>query len=127
MTLRLDPADLGIVQVRIDRPADAPAHVEVSVSRPETLTLMLRDQAQLQHTLDQAGVPAEGRTMSFHLTGQDADNMSRQMGGFDRTPSNGHAARAGSGASDGTESGDTAPPPSPNPMRWQRVGLDITA
>ncbi len=36
MTLRLDPADLGIVQVRIDRPADAPAHVEVSVSRPET-------------------------------------------------------------------------------------------
>jgi flagellar hook-length control protein FliK len=127
MTLRLEPEELGTVQVRIDRPADAPAHVDISVSRPETLTLMLRDQTQLQHTLDQAGVPAEGRTISVHLTGQDADRLSRQGGGsgnpgtYDQTP------RYGSRARNATDpDGDTSLS-SPTPMRWQRVGLDITA
>ena len=38
MTLRLEPAELGQVQIRIDRPTDAPAQVDISVQRPETLT-----------------------------------------------------------------------------------------
>jgi flagellar hook-length control protein FliK len=127
MTLRLDPADLGTVQVSITRPPDAAAHVDISVSRPETLTLMLRDQTQLQHTLDQAGVPAEGRTMSFHLTNQDSDSQSRQMGGFDRSGTDGQPTRSGSRASNEPDAGDTAPPAFSGPMRWQRAGLDITA
>jgi flagellar hook-length control protein FliK len=127
LTLRLEPADLGTVQVSINRPTDAPAHVEISVSRPETLTLMLRDQTQLQHTLDQAGVPAEGRTMSFHLTDQDTGSLSRQMDGFDRSGTNGHATRTQPGRSDENDLGEEALLPSPSLMRWQRVGLDITA
>lgn len=127
LTLRLEPAELGTVQVRIDRPADAPAHVDVSVSRPETLTMMLRDQAQLQHTLDQAGVPAEGRTLSFHLSGQDADSLSRQAGGFDHAATNGETLRNRLAASDATDSDESIAFASPVPLRWQRVGLDITA
>jgi hypothetical protein len=65
LTVHLEPPDLGQVQVRIDRPADAPARVEITVEKPETLTL--RDQPQLQHALDQAGVPAEGRSVTFHV------------------------------------------------------------
>jgi flagellar hook-length control protein FliK len=131
MTLRLDPAELGTVQVSIDRPADAPAHVEISASRPETLSLLLRDQAQLQHTLTQAGVPPEGRTISFHLSGQDSDSLSRQAGGFDQFAGNDrstrNAATPGATAQDETDPGDTVTLPPPNLMRWQRVGLDITA
>jgi flagellar hook-length control protein FliK len=127
LTLRLEPAGLGTVQVRIDRPADAPAHVDIGVSRPETLTLMLRDQTQLQHTLDQAGVPAEGRTISFHLTGQDADSQSRQAGGFGQAASDGQTTRNGSAARNATDPDDNVKLASPVPPRWRRVGLDITA
>ena len=59
LTLRLDPAELGHVQIRIDRPQDAPARVEITAERPETLALLQRDQPQLQRALDQAGVPLE--------------------------------------------------------------------
>ncbi len=65
LTVRLDPPELGHVQIRIDRPTEAPARVEITVERAETLTLLLRDQPQLQRALDAAGVPAEGR--SRHL------------------------------------------------------------
>jgi len=127
LTLRLEPADLGIVQVRIDRPIQAPAHVDISVSRPETLTLMLRDQTQLQHALDQAGVPAEGRTLSFHLAGQDADSLSRQAGGFGQAAADARTPRNGATAGDAAEPDNGVQPASPPPVRWQRVGLDITA
>jgi hypothetical protein len=130
LTLRLEPNDLGTVQVRIDRPIDAPAHVDVSVSRPETLTLLLRDQAQLQHTLDQAGVPAEGRTLSLHLAGQGTDSQSRQAGAFDQSTSDGRAPRLPNqgGTATGNASNDAAASLAPTiATRWQRVGLDITA
>jgi flagellar hook-length control protein FliK len=131
LTLRLQPADLGTVQIRIDRPIEAPAHVDISVSRPETLTLLLRDQAQLQHTLDQAGVPAEGRTVSFHLSGEGADGQPRQAATFDHSASNGRAPRLpnpngtdAAGTPDATDAASIVPI---IPQRWQRVGIDITA
>ena len=127
LMLRLDPAGLGTVEVRIDRPADAPAHVDIGVSRPETLTLMLRDQAQLQHTLDQAGVPAEGRTISFHLTGQDADSQSSQAGGFGQFASDHQTTRNGSAARNATDPDENVKLAKPVPPHWRRVGLDITA
>ena len=127
ITLRLDPGDLGTVQIRIDRAADAATHVEINVSRPETLTLIQGDQKQLQHALDQAGVPAEGRTLSFQLTGQDTGSMSRQTGGSDQSGGNGQSGRSEAGASNAPGSSDRASLPLPTPMRWQRVGLDITA
>ncbi len=71
LTVRLDPPELGHVQVRIDRPSEAPARVEITVEKSETLTLLLRDQPQLQRALDQAGVPAEGRSVTFHVAPSD--------------------------------------------------------
>jgi flagellar hook-length control protein FliK len=72
LTLRLDPPELGHVQIRIDRPADAPARVDITVERTETLTLLLRDQPQLQRALDQAGVPPDGRSVTFHVAATEA-------------------------------------------------------
>jgi hypothetical protein len=67
VTMRLDPPELGRVQVSIDRSPDASARVQITVEKAETLTLLLRDQTQLQRALDQAGVPVEGRSVTFHI------------------------------------------------------------
>ena len=65
--IRLAPTELGHVQVRIERPADAPARVVLAVERPDTLMLLMRDQPQLNRALDAAGVPPDGRTLQFAL------------------------------------------------------------
>jgi len=67
LTIRLDPAELGRVQVRIERTPGGPARVDLVVERPDTLLLLLRDQPQLHRALDLAGVPAADRTLQFHL------------------------------------------------------------
>lgn len=127
LTLRLQPADLGTVQIRIDRPLESPARVEISVSRPETLTLLLRDQTQLERTLDLAGVPAEGRTLSFHLAGQDADSPSRQSGGFAQPGTPGQADPGGTYGDEEAAAGAVPARLSSNLAGWLRAGLDITA
>ncbi len=67
VTVRLNPAELGMVQVRVDRDAAGVASVSVTAERPETLQTLVRDQAQLHRVLDAAGVPSVGRTLTFSL------------------------------------------------------------
>jgi flagellar hook-length control protein FliK len=134
MTLRLEPAELGQVQIRIDRPQDGPAQVEITVQRPETLTLLLRDQPQLEHALDQAGVPAEGRSLTLHIAQSESAASSGGAGSGTATGA-GFGQDGGSGA--GTRSGQQGNPgdtadqdqdDTPAPLaRWLRAGLDITA
>lgn len=143
LTMRLAPPELGQVEIRIDRPADAPARVDITVEKTETLTLLLRDQPQLLHALDQAGVPPEGRSVTFHVVApepparMDATSVPSPSG----AASNGLAGEYSQGASrqggnfaqqqqtaaDGSDEAalaDAAPPPW---ARWSRAGLDITA
>jgi flagellar hook-length control protein FliK len=65
--VHLQPVELGHVQITLVRAADGPVSVALVAERPETLLLLLRDQAHLNQALDQAGVPAEARTISFDL------------------------------------------------------------
>lgn len=134
MTLRLEPAELGQVQIRIDRPTDAPAQVDISVQRPETLTLLLRDQPQLQRALDQAGVPADGRSLTLHVTtpepGATAGSVHSSPGASaDLGQSHGNGS-GGRFASQGIAAGRSDPDQDDSAMplpRWLRAGLDITA
>jgi flagellar hook-length control protein FliK len=138
LTMRLDPPELGHVQVRIDRPTDASARVEITVEKVETLTLLLRDQPQLQHALDLAGVPAEGRSVTFHVASPEpaprsepapAPALAVAAGGPSGDGSHGASRNGGqperhqSGA---TDAGDTGFTPAA-PPGWARGGLDITA
>jgi hypothetical protein len=138
LTLRLDPPELGHVQIRIDRPADAPARVDITVERTETLTLLLRDQPQLQRALDQAGVPPDGRSVTFHVAATEAG--ARYDGGpgsggtgtgssatgdasYGASHQGGRPARGGFADTDDTNTDFTlAAAPG-----WVRAGLDITA
>ena len=65
--MRLNPGELGHVQITIARPNDGPASVSLVAERPETLLLLLRDQPHLNQALDQAGIPSEARTLTFDL------------------------------------------------------------
>jgi flagellar hook-length control protein FliK len=138
LTLRLDPADLGQVQIRIDRPPEAAARVEITVEKPETLILLLRDQPQLQHMLNQAGVPPEGRSVTFHLASPEAgpryDGEQTPGGTGTGSPGTGDASNGAShqggrparGAFADTDDmkADSARAAHPG---WVRAGLDITA
>lgn len=140
LTLRLDPPELGHVQIRIDRPSDAPARVDITVERAETLTLLLRDQPQLQHALDQAGVPSDGRSVTFHVatpeagprydggppsggTGTGTGSSSSGDASYGASHQGGRPARGEFADTDDTNTdyARAAPP------GWVRAGLDITA
>jgi hypothetical protein len=135
--MKLEPPDLGRLEIRIDRSPDAPARVDITVERPETLTLLLRDQPQLQRALDQAGVPPDGRTVAIHVGTAEPGPR----------PDGGQASVTGSvpaGAGDGSYGAfrqggspthrkhadaedleaDLSPVALPG---WARAGLDITA
>jgi hypothetical protein len=140
MTILLQPETLGQVQIHIDRPADGPARVDIAVERPETLTLLLHDQPQLQRVLDQAGVPTDGRSLTIHVAATDtsgqtggnplgAGSSQSLAGGL---PSSSHGggfggggSRAGGGGS-GSGAGHHSDPERPA-ARWFRAGLDIMA
>ena len=67
LVLRLDPEELGRVQISITRSPKGPASIAIRVEQPETLLLLMRDQGQLHRALDSAGIAPEGRQLSFQL------------------------------------------------------------
>ena len=146
LTLRLDPANLGQVEIRVDRPKFGPPEVRIAVERSETLALLQHDRHQLQQALDQAGIPSEGRQIEFRLVaridpggdgapapswtagnpngGQGGDSAAGHGSGpGDRPGGRGQSGHADS--SDDARSSDgagTAYAPG-----WLRVGVNITA
>jgi hypothetical protein len=146
LTLRLNPVELGLVEIRIDRPSDAPAQVRIIVERPETLTLLLRDQTQLERALDQAGLPPDGRSLSMQVGAVTPPappvDSPAQLGhaGAGQADTGANFADGSAGSRDGTprqdrpgfgshapDGGRTETGPIPGRPRWLRAGLDITA
>ena len=149
VTIRLDPQELGQLQIRVAQSGDGTAQVTLTAERPQTLDLLVRDQDQLHRALDQAGVPAEGRSIAFHL----APAAAAAPADPHRAAASPDAATAGTGSGMGTggggserlpqQDGFAAPPrrtaaiPADGPTevnapqqaasRWQRAGIDITA
>lgn len=76
LSIRLDPAELGQVQVHIVRGQDGASSVSVAVERAETLGRLQADLTHLHLALDRAGVP-EQRSLVLHLAPrQDANTNS---------------------------------------------------
>jgi flagellar hook-length control protein FliK len=138
LTLRLDPAGLGHVQIRIDRTLDAAARVDITVEKPETLLLLLRDQPQLQRALDQAGIPPDGRSVTFHIATPEAgpryDGGQAPSGIGTGSPGTGDASHGASHQGGRPARGAFADTDDTKasfahaaPKNWVRAGLDITA
>ena len=147
MTVQLRPMDLGMVQVRIDRAQSGATRVEITAENPGTLLAIQRDQPQLHHALDQAGISAAGRTLTFHVAQPSTTpTPGSHSGGQSGSASRGSAGSTDSDASAGGGRGsygarersrysfarqstaDTAPAITTSASTGSyRVGLDITA
>ncbi len=79
VTIRLDPAELGHVQIRISRAADGTASVNVAVERPDTLATLQNDIGHLHQALDHAGIPDQ-RSVTMHLAAQPDQAGSTSLG-----------------------------------------------
>ncbi len=155
MTVRLHPADLGMVQVRIERARSGLTQIDITADKPETLLALQRDQPALHRTLDQAGVPSVGRTISFHAVphapaSPDGGSAGSGNNGGQHAPSSGRASYASADADGSSGGGGRGGHFAREGNRWQsarqqtagseenradapaakrtyRAGLDITA
>lgn len=69
--LRLDPAELGQIQVRIEIDADKQARAHIVAERPEALAELAKNVRVLENALRQSGVNLNPEGVSFSLASDD--------------------------------------------------------
>ncbi len=79
--IRLDPAELGRIDVRLDVDKHGNVTSHLTVERPATLDMLRRDAPQLQQALEDAGLKTGDSGLQFSLrdqssSGRDNDNGS---------------------------------------------------
>jgi chemotaxis protein MotD len=68
--IRLDPPELGRIDVRLDMDKDGNVTSRMIVERSETLDLLRRDAQQLERALNQAGLKTADNALEFQLRDQ---------------------------------------------------------
>ncbi len=87
VTVQLNPAELGKVEVKIDVNPDGRTNIVIAVEKPETLQLLQKDSADLQRSLSQAGVQADSGSLNFSLQSGN-DNSHYNSNASDRAAAN---------------------------------------
>lgn len=81
--IRLDPPELGRIDVRLDMDKDGNVTSRMMVERSDTLDLLRRDAHALERALNQAGLKTSDNALEFQLRDQgfaNNDNGNRQNG-----------------------------------------------
>jgi flagellar hook-length control protein FliK len=73
--IRLDPADLGRIDVRIDVDRNGQVSSHLTVEKPETLSMLRQDAPQLQQALDDAGFKTGSGGLQFSLRDQSSSGQ----------------------------------------------------
>ena len=73
--IRLDPADLGRIDVRIDIDSNGQVTSHLTVEKPETLSMLRQDAPQLQRALDDAGLKTGNGGLQFSLRDQSSSGQ----------------------------------------------------
>jgi chemotaxis protein MotD len=73
--IRLDPAELGRIDVRIDIDRHGQLTSHLTVERPETLSMLRQDANQLQRALDNAGLSTGNSGLQFSLRDQSSQGQ----------------------------------------------------
>jgi len=84
--VRLDPADLGRIDVRIDVDRSGQVTSHLTVEKAETLSMLQQDSSQLRQALNDAGLKTGGGGLQFSLRDQTSSNQHNNQ-------SNGNAQR----------------------------------
>jgi len=66
--IKLDPADLGRIDVKLAFDASGAVNARVTAERPETLALLQRDSGSLNQALTQAGLDSSKTNLQFSLS-----------------------------------------------------------
>lgn len=80
--IRLDPAELGRIDVRIDVDRHGQMTSHLTVEKPETLAMLRQDAPQLQRALDQAGFRTGDNGLQFSLRDQGSSGQSSGQEAF---------------------------------------------
>jgi flagellar hook-length control protein FliK len=73
--IRLDPADLGRIDVRIAVDQNGQVTSHLTVERPETLSMLRQDAPQLQQALNDAGLKTGNGGLQFSLRDQSSSGQ----------------------------------------------------
>jgi flagellar hook-length control protein FliK len=73
--IRLDPAELGRIDVRIDVDSNGQVTSHLTVEKPETLSMLQQDAPQLQRALDDAGLKTGNGGLQFSLRDQSSSGQ----------------------------------------------------
>jgi len=73
--VRLDPADLGRIDVRINVDRNGQVTSHLTVEKPETLSMLQQDAPQLRQALDDAGLKTGSGGLQFSLRDQSSSNQ----------------------------------------------------
>lgn len=70
ISIRLEPGELGRVDVRIEVKADGASQLHITADKQETLDMLQRDAKELHRALQQAGLKTDEQAMQFDLRQQ---------------------------------------------------------
>jgi flagellar hook-length control protein FliK len=79
--IRLDPPELGRIDVRLGVDRDGQVTSHISVDRPDTLQLLQSQQPQLERALEQAGLKTADNGLQFSLRDQSFTGQNNGGGG----------------------------------------------
>ena len=113
ITVRLDPPELGRVEVRLDFAGDGTVKALVRADNHHTLDLLQRDSRLLERALSDSGLKADSGSLSFSL------NQGGQDAAFAGNP---HGGRGDRDAPFGTASSDPVETPDPDPLEHEFTG-----
>lgn len=85
-SIRLNPEDLGRIDIRLEIAQDGRLQANISVEKAQTLELLQRDQRSLESALNSAGVKADSGSLNFslHSDGQPFAGENSGQGAFNR-------------------------------------------
>jgi len=79
--IRLDPADLGRIDVRLDVDKHGQVTSHLTVEKPETLAMLRQDAPQLQRALNDSGLKTADNSLQFSLGDQASPQHNADRGG----------------------------------------------
>ncbi|MDD7910144.1 flagellar hook-length control protein FliK [Pseudovibrio exalbescens] len=94
--IRMDPPELGKIDVSLEFKKDGSVRAHLTVDRPETLDLFMRDQRTLERALAEAGfdTSSEG-ALQFSLRGEQGNGQSDQNGSHGQSSQPGQIPEGG--------------------------------
>jgi len=81
-SIRLHPAELGQVDIKLEFAADGKMHAAMMVESEKTLTMLQRDQSALEKALQDAGINLSNKDMNFSLMKQNRENNDNKFAGL---------------------------------------------